>query len=101
MTATVRHWTGWAEFTCAGSPMIRSDDTRTSTWCSWNISSRDMGPDMADAQDFFSEKRPTPDEYALAWSGRYEIIQQNCTGRKIAGLIELVPHPIAMRSSRR
>jgi hypothetical protein len=31
-----------------------------------------------------------PNDYTLAWSGQHEIIQQNSTRWKIAGLIALV-----------
>ena len=49
-----------------------------------------MGSHTADAQEMFSKKLPMPDEYALAWSGQYEIIQQNSNRWKVAGLIALV-----------
>ena len=49
-----------------------------------------MGPYIADAQEMFSEKLPTPDEYMLAWPGQYEIIQQNSNRWKVAGLVALV-----------
>jgi Cu(I)/Ag(I) efflux system membrane protein CusA/SilA len=43
--------------------------------CSWNISGRDMGSYMADAQKMISEKLPMSNEDTLAWSGQHEIIQ--------------------------
>jgi Cu(I)/Ag(I) efflux system membrane protein CusA/SilA len=49
-----------------------------------------MGSYMADAQKMISEKLPMPNEYTPAWSGQHEIIQQNSTRWKIAGLIALV-----------
>ena len=70
--------------------MIRSEDKRHRLGCSWNISGRDMGSYMADAQKMIFEKLPMPIEYTLAWSGQREFIQQNSTRWKIAGLIALV-----------
>ncbi|HEY6434127.1 MAG TPA: efflux RND transporter permease subunit [Acetobacteraceae bacterium] len=73
-----------------GPPMIRSDDTRTSTWVFVDMSGRDLGSFMADAQKMISEKLPLPNGYSLTWSGQYEIIQQNSTRWKVAGSIALV-----------
>jgi Cu(I)/Ag(I) efflux system membrane protein CusA/SilA len=70
--------------------MIRSENTRTSTWVFVDISGRDLGSYMADAQKVISEQLPLPNGYTLTWSGQYEIIQQNSTRWKIAGLIALV-----------
>jgi Cu/Ag efflux pump CusA len=44
---------------------------------------------MADAQKMISEKLPMPNGYTLARSGQCEIIQQNSTRSKVAGLIAL------------
>ena len=46
-----------------------------------------MGSYLADAQKMISEKLAMPNDYTLAWSGQHEIIQQNSTRWKIAGLI--------------
>jgi copper/silver efflux system protein len=73
-----------------GPPMIRSENTRTSTWVFVDMSGRDLGSYMADAQKMISEKLPMPNGYTLAWSGQYEIIQQNSTRWKVAGLVALV-----------
>jgi Cu(I)/Ag(I) efflux system membrane protein CusA/SilA len=73
-----------------GPPMIRSENTRTSTWVFVDISGRDLGSYMADAQKMMSEQLSLPNGYTLAWSGQYEIIQQNSTRWKVAGLIALV-----------
>jgi Cu(I)/Ag(I) efflux system membrane protein CusA/SilA len=73
-----------------GPPMIRSEDTRTSTWVFVDMSGRDLGSFMADAQKMISERLPLPNGYTLTWSGQYEIIQQNSTRWKVAGSIALV-----------
>jgi copper/silver efflux system protein len=73
-----------------GPPMIRSENTRTSTWVFVDMSGRDLGSYIADAQKMIADKLPMPNGYTLAWSGQYEIIQQNSTRWKVAGLIALV-----------
>jgi copper/silver efflux system protein len=67
--------------------MIRSEDTRTSTWVFVEHLRPRHGLYMADAQKMISEKLPMPNENTLAWSGQHGIIQQNSTRWKIAGLI--------------
>jgi Cu(I)/Ag(I) efflux system membrane protein CusA/SilA len=73
-----------------GPPMIRSEDTRQSAWIFIDISNRDLGSYMADARQALSQKLHLPDGYTLNWSGEYEIIQQNSTRWKVAGLIALM-----------
>ena len=73
-----------------GPPMIRSEDTRQSAWVFVDMSGRDLGSYMADAQKAISEQLQLPNGYTLAWSGQYEIIQQNATRWKVAGLIALL-----------
>jgi Cu(I)/Ag(I) efflux system membrane protein CusA/SilA len=84
-----------------GPPMIRSEDTRTSTWVFVDMSGRDLGSYMADAQKMIAEQLPMPDGYTLAWSGQYEIIQQNSTRWKVAGLIALVTIILLLYASSR
>lgn len=73
-----------------GPPMIRSEDTRTATWVFVDLSGRDLGSYMADAQRMIATQLPLPNGYTLAWSGQYEIVQQNSTRWRVAGLIALV-----------
>jgi copper/silver efflux system protein len=73
-----------------GAPMIRSEDTRTSTWVFVDMSGRDLGSYMADAQKLISERLQLPNGYTLTWSGQYEIIQQNSTRWKVLGPIALI-----------
>ncbi len=74
----------------AGPPMIRSEDTRTSSWVFVDMAGRDLGSYMVDAQKMLAERLQLPNGYTLTWSGQYEIIQQNSTRWKVAGLIALV-----------
>jgi Cu(I)/Ag(I) efflux system membrane protein CusA/SilA len=73
-----------------GAPMIRSEDTRQSAWVYVDMSGRDMGSYMADAQRAIGAQLKLPDGYTLAWSGQYEIMQQNATRWKVAGGIALL-----------
>ncbi len=73
-----------------GPPMIRSEDTRTSTWVYVDMSGRDLGSYIADAQRLIAQQLPLPEGYTLTWSGQYEIIQQNSTRWRIAGVIALI-----------
>ena len=73
-----------------GPPMVRSENTRQSAWVFVDMAGRDLGSYMADAQKAVSEQLQLPNGYTLDWSGQYEIIQQNATRWKVAGLIALV-----------
>jgi Cu(I)/Ag(I) efflux system membrane protein CusA/SilA len=73
-----------------GPPMVRSENTRQSAWVFVDMSGRDLGSYIADAQKAISEQLKLPSGYTLNWSGQYEIIQQNSTRWKVAGLIALV-----------
>jgi Cu(I)/Ag(I) efflux system membrane protein CusA/SilA len=73
-----------------GPPMIRSENTRQSAWVYVEMAGRDLGSYMADAQKAISAQLQMPNGYTLAWSGQYEIIQQNATRWKVAGLIALL-----------
>jgi len=74
----------------SGPPMVRSENTRQSAWVFVDMAGRDLGSYMIDAQKAISEQLQLPNGYTLAWSGQYEIIQQNSTRWKVAGLIALV-----------
>jgi Cu(I)/Ag(I) efflux system membrane protein CusA/SilA len=54
------------------------------------MAGRDLGSYMVDAQKMLAERLQLPNGYTLTWSGQYEIIQQNSTRWKVAGLIALV-----------
>ena len=73
-----------------GPPMVRSENTRQSAWVFVDMAGRDLGSYMVDAQKAISEQLQLPNGYTLDWSGQYEIIQQNATRWKVAGLIALV-----------
>jgi Cu(I)/Ag(I) efflux system membrane protein CusA/SilA len=70
--------------------MIRSEDTRQSAWVYVDFSGRDLGSYLADAQRAMTEQLQIPQGYTLAWSGQYEIVQQNAARWEVAGGIALL-----------
>ena len=70
--------------------MIRSEDTRQSAWVYVDFSGRDLGSYLADAQRAITNQLQIPQGYTLAWSGQYEIVQQNAMRWKVAGGIALL-----------
>jgi len=59
-----------------GPPMIKSENARRTAWVFVDISGRDIGSFIADAQSAIEQKLKLPAGYTLAWSGQFENIQQ-------------------------
>jgi Cu(I)/Ag(I) efflux system membrane protein CusA/SilA len=55
-----------------GPPVIKSENARPTGWTYVDISGRDLGSYVADAQRVVSEAIELPAGYSLAWSGQYE-----------------------------
>jgi Cu(I)/Ag(I) efflux system membrane protein CusA/SilA len=55
-----------------GPPIIKSENARLNGWTYVDISGRDLGSYVADAQAIVAEGLDLPDGYSLAWSGQYE-----------------------------
>jgi Cu(I)/Ag(I) efflux system membrane protein CusA/SilA len=55
-----------------GPPVIKSENARLNGWTYVDISSRDLGSYVADAQTVVGAKVDLPAGYSLAWSGQYE-----------------------------
>ncbi len=60
----------------AGPPMIKSENARRTAWVFVDISGRDMGSFIADAQAAIQQKLQLPAGYTLVWSGQFENIQE-------------------------
>jgi copper/silver efflux system protein len=73
-----------------GPPMIRSENTRQAAWVYVDMAGRDMGSYISDARKAIAEQLHLPEGYTLAWSGQYEIMQQNSMRWKAASLIALI-----------
>jgi len=55
-----------------GPPVIKSENARLNGWTYVDISGRDIGSYVADAQRVVAESVDLPIGYSLAWSGQYE-----------------------------
>lgn len=59
-----------------GPPMIKSENSRRTAWVFVDISGRDIGSFIADAQAAIGRKLQLPAGYTLVWSGQFENIQE-------------------------
>ncbi len=59
-----------------GPPMIKSENARRTAWVFVDISGRDIGSFIADAQAAIQQKLQLPAGYTLVWSGQFENIQE-------------------------
>ncbi len=59
-----------------GPPMIKSENARRTAWIFVDMSGRDIGSFIADAQAAIQQKLQLPAGYTLVWSGQFENIQQ-------------------------
>jgi Cu(I)/Ag(I) efflux system membrane protein CusA/SilA len=55
-----------------GPPVIKSENARLNGWIYVDISGRDLGSYVAEAQRVVAEEIDLPTGYSLAWSGQYE-----------------------------
>ncbi len=55
-----------------GPPVIKSENARLNGWIYVDISGRDLGSYVAEAQRVVAEQVELPTGYSLAWSGQYE-----------------------------
>jgi Cu(I)/Ag(I) efflux system membrane protein CusA/SilA len=55
-----------------GPPVIKSENARLNGWIYVDISGRDLGSYVAEAQRIVAEEIDLPTGYSLAWSGQYE-----------------------------
>ncbi|HWE97051.1 MAG TPA: efflux RND transporter permease subunit [Tepidisphaeraceae bacterium] len=59
-----------------GPPMIKSENARRTAWVYVDVTGRDLGSYIADAQKAVSEGLQLPAGYTLVWSGQFEQIQE-------------------------
>jgi Cu(I)/Ag(I) efflux system membrane protein CusA/SilA len=55
-----------------GPPVIKSENARLNGWIYVDISGRDLGSYVAEAQRVVADEIELPTGYSLAWSGQYE-----------------------------
>ena len=59
-----------------GPPMIKSENARQSAWVYVDVTGRDLGSYIADAQTAVARQVVLPAGYTLLWSGQFENIQE-------------------------
>ncbi len=59
-----------------GPPAIKSENARLNGWTYVDITGRDLGSYVAEAQQVVSDFVELPAGYSLAWSGQYEYMQR-------------------------
>ena len=60
----------------AGPPMIKSENSRRTAWVYVDVTGRDIGSFIAEAQQVIQQKLQLPAGYTLVWSGQFEQIQE-------------------------
>jgi Cu(I)/Ag(I) efflux system membrane protein CusA/SilA len=59
-----------------GPPQIRSENARLNGWVYIDISGRDLGRYVADAQHLVAQRVMLPPGYSLTWSGQFEYLER-------------------------
>jgi Cu(I)/Ag(I) efflux system membrane protein CusA/SilA len=59
-----------------GPPQIRSENARLNGWVYVDISGRDLGSYVAQAQALVTERVRLPAGYSITWSGQFEYLQR-------------------------
>jgi Cu(I)/Ag(I) efflux system membrane protein CusA/SilA len=59
-----------------GPPQLRSENARLNGWVYVDISGRDLGRYVADAQKLVSERVNLPPGYTISWSGQFEYLER-------------------------
>jgi len=59
-----------------GPPQIRSENARLNGWIYVDISGRDLGSYVAQAQRVVAERVALPPGYSIAWSGQFEYLER-------------------------
>jgi copper/silver efflux system protein len=62
--------------TLDGPPMIRSENARLTGWVFVDITGRDIGSYVSDAQKLINESVKLPTGYAITWSGQFEQMEE-------------------------
>jgi Cu(I)/Ag(I) efflux system membrane protein CusA/SilA len=72
-----------------GPPVIKSENARLNGWTYVDISGRDLGSYVADAQTVIADALELPPGYSLAWSGQYEYMVRAQKRLSIVGPVTL------------
>ena len=72
-----------------GPPIIKSENARLNGWTYVDISGRDLGSYVAEAQRTVAERVTLPAGYSLAWSGQYEYMVRAKERLSVVGPVTL------------
>ena len=72
-----------------GPPVIKSENARLNGWIYVDISGRDLGSYVAEAQRVVADEIELPTGYSLAWSGQYEYMVRAQERLAIVGPVTL------------
>ncbi len=72
-----------------GPPAIKSENARLNGWTYVDITGRDLGSYVAEAQQVVTDAVPLPAGYSLAWSGQYEYMVRAKERLSIVGPVTL------------
>jgi Cu(I)/Ag(I) efflux system membrane protein CusA/SilA len=72
-----------------GPPMIKSENARLNGWIYVDISGRDLGSYVAEAQQVVADGIELPTGYSLTWSGQYEYMVRAQERLAIVGPVTL------------
>ncbi len=59
-----------------GAPMIKTENARPNGWVFVDITGRDLGSYVKDAQQAVAEQLDLPTGYSVSWSGQYEYMER-------------------------
>jgi len=72
-----------------GAPLIKSENARLNAWTYVDITDRDLGSYVAEAQRVVAEQVDLPSGYSLAWSGQYEYMVRSKERLSVVGPLTL------------
>ena len=73
-----------------GPPQIRSENARLNGWVYVDISGRDLGSYVAQAQKLVAERVALPPGYSIVWSGQFEYLERAAQKLKLVVPFTLV-----------
>jgi copper/silver efflux system protein len=73
-----------------GPPQIRSENARLNGWVYVDISGRDLGSYVAQAQKLVAERVQLPTGYSIVWSGQFEYLERAAKKLKLVVPFTLV-----------
>lgn len=73
-----------------GPPQIRSENARLNGWVYVDISGRDLGRYVAEAQQLVAQRVILPAGYSVSWSGQFEYLQRATEKLKLVVPVTLV-----------